>query len=173
MSDFTIRTGRIRLKAGKNQAGGKSMRRVDMPILPPLQARLDAALSRREAKGHTHTYLISHPDADRDYPVSSHGKHFREARAFAANIHPTLIGEGLDDWGEPIPAFTFEDCRDAGITRLFASGCTVEEAVSWSNHKDADTLRALHAAYYELGADVADAAGAKLMAHARKKGIKV
>lgn len=167
-TDHTIQSGRIRYRASKNDT------RIDMPIIGQiLPARIAAAKARRAARACTTQALIVHPDKDATYTQKTHGKHFREARALAARFVPSLIGEGVDDWGDPHQPFTFEDCRDTGITRLLRAGCDIEQIRSWSNHKSAASLRAVADAYMAIDGEIADAAGDKLDTYVTGKGFAV
>lgn len=167
-TDYTIRSGRFRFITSKND------QKPDIPITGPiLKARLSALKARRQARGASCTHLVLHPTQDAPYGQKKHGDHFREARALAARLCPSLLGEGTDDWGQPIKSFTFEDCRDTGITRLLRAGCSIEQVASWSNHKDLNALRALASSYLDLTGEVSDQAGTLLEDHYGSKGIAV
>lgn len=168
----TLRAGRFRFIASKN--GRQSGRRMDIPVVGEiLPARLAAMAARRAARGATCPNLILDPDQDRPYAQKAHGKHFREARALASIAAPSLAGLGLDDWQQPFTTFTFEDCRDTGITRLLRAGCSIEQVASWSNHSDINALRALAESYMDFTGEVADAAGDKLALYAGSKGFRI
>ncbi|MEQ9436054.1 hypothetical protein [Hyphomonas sp.] len=167
-TERSVRSGRVRLMATKNTSP------VDMPIVGAiLPARLAALRARRAARGASCSHLVLDPSSDQPYAQKTHGKHFREARALAARFVPSLIGEGHDDWGRPHKAFTFEDCRDTGITRLLRAGCTIDQIVSWSNHKSAESLRALAASYLSADGEIADQVGEKLDAYVTAQGLAI
>lgn len=167
-TERSIRSGRVRHMTAKNGT------KIDMPIVGEiLPARLAALRGRRAARDATCTHLVLDPASDQPYSQKTHGKHFREARALAARFVPSLIGEGLDDWGQPFKPFTFEDCRDTGITRLLRAGCTIDEIISWSNHRSANSLRALAAAYLSADGEIADQVGEKLDAYVTAQGLAI
>lgn len=167
-TDATIRSGRFRFIASKNGT------KMDIPIVGTiLPARLEAMAKRRRDRQAITPQLVLDPDKDHPYVQKTHGKHFREARALAGKMLPSLLGEGIDDWGQPHKTFTFEDCRDTGITRLLRAGCSIEQVASWSNHKDVNALRALASSYMDLTGEVADAAGDNLAAYAEKKAFRL
>lgn len=171
-TDATVRSGRFRFIASKN--GKASGRKMDIPIIGDiLPARMEAMARRRAARGATCPSLILDPERDAPYHQKTHGKHFREARALAALEAPSLAGEGLDDWMQPHKIFTFEDCRDTGITRLLRAGCDIMQVASWSNHKDLKALMALCESYMDLTGDVADAAGEKVAAYTGSRGFRI
>lgn len=162
---------RLRIKPEKTAR--RTGRKVDMPMKGPLPARLAAARARKARRGLHHAWLIAHPSEPGPYVQKTHGKHFRAARALAARFVPSLLGEGRDPWGDPITPFTFEDCRDTGITRLFRAGANAEQVAAWSAHKDLNALRALADAYISLDAEIADQGGDLLDAYTRQKGLVI
>ncbi len=87
--------------------------------------------------------------------------------------HPSLIGQAHDDWGDPIAAFTFEDCRDTGMTRLFRAGCTLEQIASWPNHSSVASLRELLDAYLDIDGEIADPACNRLARYTTQKGFAI
>lgn len=165
LTEFAVAGGRVRGVAQKNQQ--HTRRVIDMPQLGPLPQRLADALARKKARGIDSAKIAEifiHPDLPRAYDADTHGDHFREARALAAKFFPSLIGEGQDAWGRKNLTFTFEDCRDTGMTRLHDAGCTLEEICSWSNHANVRSLMQLVSAYIEISGKTADRAGAKVTA---------
>jgi len=168
LTDHNLRSGRIRYQSTKNKT------RVDMPIVGEiLPARIEAARKRRMDRGLTTTHLVANPFNDGPYGQKKHGDHFRAARSLAARFTPSLIGEGLDDWGEPNKTFTFEDCRDTAITRLLRAGCSIDEIISWSNHRSANSLRSLAQSYLASDGQVADRVGEKVNAYVKAEGIAI
>jgi len=166
--DNTIRSGRFRFTTSKNDQD------MDIPITGEiLRRRLAAMKARRLKRGAQCRHLILHPDRDAPYNQKDHGNHFRQARALAARFAPSLVGTGVDDWGRKVKTFTFEDCRDTGITRLLRAGCDVLQVASWSNHKDVKALLDLAQAYLDLTGEVADQTGTLLDTHTSGKGLAV
>ena len=141
----------------------KNNRKLDMPLLGPLPARLEQAKQRKAARRFTTPHIVVHPDHDGPYHQRTLQDHFREARELAAKFYPSLLGEGALDTMEA-KTFTFEDCRDTGITRLHNAGCSLLEICSWSNHTSVRSLMELIDAYIEISGQTADAAGAKVQA---------
>jgi integrase len=167
MNESHLASGRLRMLTGKRET------RIDMPILPPLQKRLSEARMRRQARGATCENIILHPERDRPYTQKTHNKHFVAHRKLAAIAVPSLIGEGLDEFQQANKVFTFEDLRDTGITRLFRSGCTVEQIISWSNHSSADSLRKLIDSYISIDGEIADQVGERVMSYVEAQGIAI
>jgi len=168
LTDHNIRSGRVRYVSTKNKT------RLDMPIIGDIfPARIAAAQARRAARGCTCSNLVLNPNVDAPYSQKTHGKHFREARALAAQFAPSLIGEGLDDWGQPFKSFTFEDCRDTGLTRLLRADCTIDEIISWSNHRSANSLRELATSYLATDGIIADRVGDKLDTYVNEQGFAI
>ncbi|MEN0078615.1 MAG: hypothetical protein AAF753_05820 [Pseudomonadota bacterium] len=169
LTEANVAGARLRIKPEKTAK--RTGRKVDMPMKGPLPARLEAARARKAARGLVHPYLIAHPTERGPYVQKTHGKHFRAARALAARFAPSLLGEGKDPWGDAITPFTFEDCRDTGITRLFRAGASAEQVAAWSGHKDVNALRALADSYISLDAEIADQGGDLLDAYTERKGL--
>jgi hypothetical protein len=172
--------GRLRWVATKNQAD--TGRAIDMPLLGPLadvvnargeiivKGRITQAKERKRARGLNTPHLVVSPTHAGAYGQREQGDDFRAARALAARFHPSLIGQGVDAWGRPNKTFTFEDCRDTGITRLHKAGCDILQILSWSNHANPASLMKLIKAYIEIDAESADRAGEKMAAWWAKAG---
>lgn len=141
----------------------KNNRKLDMPLLGPLPKRIEAARARKAARGSKRNEIVLHPDRDDVYDQRTLQDHFAEARALAANFYPSLLGKGQAGTMEA-KTFTFEDCRDTGITRLHNAGCDLLQICSWSNHTSVKSLMELVDAYIEISGRTADDAGAKLQA---------
>jgi hypothetical protein len=141
----------------------KNNRALDMPLLGPLPARLEAAKQRKAARKATCPTVVLDPERDQPYDQRLLQDHFREARELAGQFYPSLLGKGQLGTMEA-KTFTFEDCRDTGITRLHDAGCSLLQICSWSNHTSVKSLMELVDAYIEISGRTADDAGAKLQA---------
>lgn len=162
-TEDAVAGGRLRWIAQKNmEAAGR--RALSMPLLGPLPARIEQAKARKAARKLTCPELIVDPELDAPYSQRRHGNHFREARDLAALFYPSLKGEGVDPWGASPPRFTFEDCRDTGITRLYDAGCDLLQICAISNHASPKSLMEVINSYIEISGRTADRAGEKMQA---------
>ncbi len=162
---------------------GREQAPLTIPALPILKARLEDAIRRKRAIFNgpsNHLEIIINEVERAPYwsvsektGVASHKPYndlWRERRALAASIVPSLGGGELDRTGLPIPALNAQDCRDIAVSRLAAAGCTLWELCAWHG-SDPQHMLKLAKHYIEIGGGLAADGGEKLMKMCRNKGI--
>ncbi|MEL7488922.1 MAG: hypothetical protein AAGJ87_17125, partial [Pseudomonadota bacterium] len=161
----------------------KTRRVVEVPVLGPLADRLPAMQRRRRAQwgdAAPDELVVNEDDGAPYWRLTAKGVRYhrpfndlwRERRTLAGLIAPSLVGDGVDRLGDPLPAFNAQDCRDTAVTRLMEAGCDIFQIASWHGSDPKDILD-LVKHYIAIGPDKAREAGDKLIAHARENGISV
>lgn len=148
----------MRYQTRPHKTGRRYHTSVDIPVLPPLAARIRQIHKRHLAKGwagRDHLILsdtMGKPYLREDATQTTFPKAFAKARRLAAKIEPSLAD------------VHFQDYRDTAITRLATAGADLNELRAWSNHANVNSLIKVLKHYMGEDAKFADQAGAKLMA---------
>jgi len=163
----------------------KTGRRINIPVLDPLAEAIRLARATRAATPIQTDILFIDTDIDQTYIQATRtGKlyyrrfnaHWRAARALAGLKVPSLIGRGLDPYGDPVLPLNFSDARDTAVTRLFEAQTGKEgalaEIASWHG-SSVKTLLDLLENYLVLNPRFADRAGDAYRNHAKAVGYKV
>lgn len=154
---------------------------LTIPVLPVLKARLDGAILRKRAMGLAGVAELVVDEGEGAPYWTESGKTkvrahkafnalWRERRALAGKVCPSLVGAATDRAGRAVPAFNAADCRDVAVSRLVAAGCDLWQICAWHGSSPRDIVR-LAEHYIHIGEDHAAAAGEKLKALAKAKGI--
>ena len=175
----------------------KTKRPINIPLLTPAREAIDMARAARSGLGvrlspHDHERLIfwdaqarlpyrQEKGPNSQTPGQIYFKRLNvqwvKARALAGLLVPSLLGDGLDPFGEPWAPLTLADSRDTGVTRLFeALGMDNEaklaEIASWHG-SSVENLLSLLKHYLVINPAFADRAGASLERHAKARGFSV
>jgi hypothetical protein len=105
--------------------------------------------------------------------------HWISARALAGRKVPSLIGRGVDPFGDPIAPLWFADARDTAVTRLFEAmsdkdGALASIAMWWGGDAASiENLLKVLKHYLVFNPRFADQAGDALRRHAQFIGFSV
>lgn len=173
----------------------KTGSRINIPVLDPLREAVQLARAARSGIvnaneiGAQDGLLFWNNDTGKPYRqvkqktgevyYKDFNEHWNAARRLAAIKVPSLLGEGVDGFGEPNKPLWFQDSRDTAVTRLFEAmseqdGALASIAMWWGGDSASveDLLKVLRN-YLVLNPGFADKAGEALRKHASKLGFAI
>ncbi|WP_306016209.1 hypothetical protein [Oceanicaulis sp. MMSF_3324] len=188
-NDHAFRSDRLLWRQSKTGS------RINIPILDPLREAVQLARAARSgivsaAELDRHDGLLFwNNDTGKPYRqvkqktgevyYKDFNEHWNAARKLAGRKVPSLIGEGVDGFGEPNKPLWFLDSRDTAVTRLFEAmaeqdGALASIAMWWGGDSASveDLLKVLRN-YLVLNPSFADKAGTALSDHANKLGFAI
>lgn len=190
-TDHAFASGRLMWRQSKTGS------RVNLPLLDPLREAVQLARAARAGLAAVTPAMIEqsggllfwNAETGRPYRQTKRKTgevYYRDlnacwtaARALAGRKIPSLIGDGRDPFGDPVPPLFFMDSRDTAVTRLFEAmsdqdGALASIAMWWGGDAASiENLLKVLKHYLVFNPRFADKAGDALRRHAQAVGFSI